>query len=123
MRSGISFKLTFSSAHFYAQPKWSAEKNLQEFGKCFTPMGHGHNYVLEIDCEANAEAIKAQAKKVVETLDHQHLNFVIPEFKDVVPTTENIAIYISKKIKEPLPAATFTLRLFEMDNLWTEIQN
>jgi 6-pyruvoyltetrahydropterin/6-carboxytetrahydropterin synthase len=39
-------KFTFSSAHRYWRPEWSAEDNTRVFGNLTVP--HGHNYVLEV---------------------------------------------------------------------------
>ncbi|MDA0987209.1 MAG: 6-carboxytetrahydropterin synthase, partial [Bacteroidetes bacterium] len=38
----------FSAAHRLYNPKFSDKKNLQIFGKCSNPNGHGHNYILEV---------------------------------------------------------------------------
>lgn len=35
---------SFSASHRLHQPKWSDEKNLEFFGHCNNPNGHGHNY-------------------------------------------------------------------------------
>jgi 6-pyruvoyltetrahydropterin/6-carboxytetrahydropterin synthase len=37
-------KFTFSSAHRYWRPEWSAEDNTRIFGNLTVP--HGHNYLL-----------------------------------------------------------------------------
>ena len=37
-------------------------------------------------------------KEVEDVLDHKNLNLDIPYFKNVVPTTENLAIFIWKKL-------------------------
>jgi 6-pyruvoyltetrahydropterin/6-carboxytetrahydropterin synthase len=131
------FKITqnFSSAHFYHQPQWSEEKNQAEFGKCFTTYGHGHDYTVEIEFELQEQnqakkEIEMQllelSRELVETLDHQHLNFVIPEFQIQIPTTENISLWIWKKmeakLKHQVPAAKIRyLRLFENPEIWVEL--
>ena len=54
-------------------------------------------------------------------LDHEHLNFVIPEFKTTVPTTENILLYFEKKILSlKLKNQLAFIKLFEMENLYSE---
>lgn len=126
----LSLKSPFSSAHLYAQPRWDATQNERAFGRCYTPYGHGHNYVLEVGFHAGNEDILS-AKRFYETLmqelthrlDHEHLNFVIPEFKERIPTTENIALYFLEKLKGSIPEKQIAfVRLYEMDNLWTEIR-
>ncbi len=125
----MTLKSPFSAAHFYNQPAWSEERNREVFGRCFTPYGHGHNYTLEISFKVapqkwreERQELQALMSFLTSVLDHEHLNFVIPEFREKVPTTENIALYFMQKIREHVPADKIVrLRLFEMDNLWTEI--
>jgi len=117
---------TFSAAHLYHQKSWSAEQNTACFGKCFTEHGHGHNYRFEVGIEAPKAprtTLQANVKSVTDLLDHQHLNFVIPEFKNTIPTTENMALYLLKKLQERSPAEKISyIKLFEMNDLWVEIR-
>jgi len=116
----------FSAAHFYQQKQWPPEVNAAHFGKCFTPYGHGHNYRLEVAfafSETPLPELQAQVKGVTDLLDHQHLNFVIPEFQDEIPTTENIALYLLKKLQERCARERISyIRLFETNDLWVEIR-
>jgi 6-pyruvoyltetrahydropterin/6-carboxytetrahydropterin synthase len=116
----------FSAAHLYHQKKWSEAENKACFGKCFTEYGHGHNYTLEVGFSAPQslrQPLQAHVKAVTDLLDHQHLNFVIPEFKDTIPTTENIAIYLLKKLQERCPNEGLSyIKLFETTDLWVEIR-
>ncbi|HWU44417.1 MAG TPA: 6-carboxytetrahydropterin synthase [Bdellovibrio sp.] len=126
----LTLRENFSSAHLYFQPQWSAEKNLQNFGRCFTEHGHGHNYVLEVSfkvSESNLpekkKSYQTLLKELCSRLDHEHLNFVIPEFKKIIPTTENILLYFEKKLKDSAAGPHLAgLKLFEMKDLWTEIR-
>ena len=126
----LVLKSTFSSAHFYAQEKWDEVQNKKTFGRCYTPYGHGHNYILEVGFKTSAESWQQDQDKysvvlakLTDKLDHEHLNFVIPEFKNKVPTTENIAVYFQDRLHETLGNNRITnIKLFEMDNLWTEIR-
>lgn len=126
----LSLKSSFSSAHFYAQPLWDKTQNETTFGRCYTPYGHGHNYTLEVGFLLNnTQGLQKKLEyqnlltQLTTRLDHEHLNFVIPEFKDQVPTTENIAIYFLEKLKASISEKDLSyIRLYEMDNLWTEIR-
>ncbi len=126
----LYIKSTFSSAHFYSRPEWSEQKNREVFGRCFTPFGHGHNYTLEVGFQSSPESFLNDQKTyqmvlnlLTEKLDHEHLNFVIPEFKTQIPTTENIAVYFMEKLQQRLsPEKIASVKLFEMDTLWTEIR-
>lgn len=116
----------FSAAHLYHQKAWSEAENRACFGKCFTEHGHGHNYRLEVGFNAPKapfEELKKAVQRVTDLLDHQHLNFDIPEFKDTIPTTENIALYLLKKLQEGSPQGQISyIKLFEMTDLWVEIR-
>lgn len=117
---------SFSAAHFYHQKNWSPQENQIFFGKCFTPYGHGHNYRLEVGFQAPQvppPELQRAVPAVTGLLDHQHLNFEIPEFQTLIPTTENIAIYLLKKLQEGCPNELISyIKLFEMDDLWVEIR-
>lgn len=116
---------SFSSAHFYHQPQWDETRNRQEFGLCYTKHGHGHDYRLEIELETeNLNKVTSLIDAIVQRLDHQHLNFEIPEFKTKIPTTENLALYLQKELKESLSAQDFTfikLKLLETPEIWVEL--
>lgn len=126
----LTLKSPFSSAHFYAQKAWNEEQNQKTFGRCYTEYGHGHNYVLEVGFKlTNPQDLEKRnfyqdsLKALTMSLDHEHLNFVIPEFKEKIPTTENIALYLLENLKLSIPKEQISyLRLYEMDNLWTEIR-
>ena len=117
-------RTTFNAAHRLLNQNWSDEKNIRIFGKCNSPNFHGHNYVLEtwlegeidpdtgyvIDLGVLKQIIK---EEVEEPFDHRNLNLDIPEFKNLNPTAENIAIVIFKKLKKRLPQFKLTVRLYE----------
>lgn len=126
----LTLKNSFSSAHFYAQPLWDKTQNQNTFGRCYTQYGHGHNYTLEVGFILhNSAEIQKKSEyqnlltQLTTRLDHEHLNFVIPEFKDKVPTTENIALYFLDKLKLSVSEKDLSyIKLYEMDTLWTEIR-
>ena len=109
MRVTICRKGHFNAAHRLYNNNWSKEKNKEVFGICSNENFHGHNYELtvkiygELDKETGMvfelKRMKDIIKKEVEdVLDHKNLNLDIPYFKNVVPTTENLAIFIWKKL-------------------------
>lgn len=100
MTKTVLLEFRFSSAHLYHQPKWSDKKNKSEFGLCYSKFGHGHNYKLQVTVpdSKNIETIKNQIQKVVDLIDHKHLNFEVPEFKNQIPTSEIIVQYFEEKL-------------------------
>lgn len=124
----LTLESCFSAAHFYSQPKWSVSKNKITFGKCFSKYGHGHNYKLVVSFDIDVQSIfKKQdlqnaLNSVTNELDHHHLNLTVKEFKTQIPTTENIALYFQDKLKKLIPSVKIvTIKLFETEDLWTEI--
>ncbi len=124
-----AFRYRFSAAHFYHQTSWSFAQNQETFGKCFTEYGHGHDYIVDVMVEnqsSEIEVIDQALKDVVSKIDHQHLNFVFAEFKERVPTTENLAQFILKEMKSVLENKKAEvqikhLRLFENPSIWVEL--
>lgn len=128
----LSRRITFSAAHRYFQKKLSEADNRKIFGRCYTEFGHGHNYVLEIAISGEIDPLTGMVmnlvdvdqilKNVVDPLDHQHLNFDVPAFKDTVPTTENIAKFCFDEIAKQMPpnVKLVRARLFETENLWAD---
>ncbi len=110
MKVKVSRKARFNAAHRLYRPDWSFEKNKATFGKCNNPNFHGHNYELivsvtgEIDSETgfviDMKILKGLIKTEIEDqLDHKNLNIDVPEFKNLNPTAENIAVVIWNKLR------------------------
>lgn len=123
----IELEYQFSAGHFYQVKEWSAEKNTAEFGLCFNPWGHGHNYRFLVQFKGLNQFTEEEilnfnkiCQSVTNQLEHRHLNHEITEFKKIVPTTENIAVYLAKKIASQTDFL-HKLILFEMKNLWVEV--
>ena len=100
-RKLLTKKMEFSASHRYWNPEWNEYKNREIFGKSAGPYGHGHNYCLELTVEGevdpetgmiiNLDDLKTIMKDVLRDFDHKHLNEDNVHFKDLVPTSENIA--------------------------------
>lgn len=128
----LTRKAEFSSSHFYRNPAWSNEENLRRFGKCANPNGHGHNYTLEVTVAGEVDPVTGFVvdlkllkdileEQVVSVYDHRHLNYEVPEFKDQIPTTENIAVAIWNRIDGKIPNAKLKrVRVYEMPDLFAD---
>ena len=113
MKVTVSRKAHFNAAHRLYRKEWSDKKNYSVFGKCSNPHYHGHNYELivhvtglvnpktgyVIDMKILKDLIKSE---VEEKMDHKNLNEEVPEFIEMIPTAENIAIVIYNKLKPHL---------------------
>ena len=109
MRVTISRKAHFNAAHRLFRKHWSDAQNSSVFGKCSNPHYHGHNYELiahitgEIDPETgyvmDMKVLKDLIKeKIEDEFDHKNLNEEVPEFLDLIPTAENMAVVIYQKL-------------------------
>ena len=109
MRVTISRKAHFNAAHRLFRKDWSDAQNISIFGKCSNPHYHGHNYELiahitgEIDPETgyvmDMKVLKDLIKDEIEDeFDHKNLNEEVPEFLDLIPTAENMAVVIYQKL-------------------------
>lgn len=110
MKVKVSRRAHFNAAHRLYRSDWSFEKNESVFGKCNNPKFHGHNYDLivsvtgEIDQETgyvmDMKTLKDLIKEHVERhFDHKNLNLDVPEFQELNPTAENIAVVIFDKLR------------------------
>lgn len=129
----LTKRVTFSASHRYWNKNWSEEKNNEVFGKCTSPHGHGHNYVLEttvqgdIDPETgmiiNLYNLKPIIVEALKDFDHKFLNEDNPAFADLIPTTENIAKVLWDVISEQLAGHSCRLhriRLYETPELYVD---
>lgn len=127
MRVKISRKAHFNAAHRLFRPEWDDQKNLEVFGKCSNPRYHGHNYDLivsvtgPIDPKTGFVMDMSVLKRLIrdeieEAFDHKNLNLEVPEFKDLNPTAENIAIVIWNKLRPHIDTACdLEVELFETE--------
>ncbi|MBA2875225.1 6-carboxytetrahydropterin synthase [Thermaerobacillus caldiproteolyticus] len=101
----LTRKYHFSSAHRLHSHQLTEEENQKLFGKCNNLYGHGHNYYLEVTVIGEPDPITGMVvnlmeldeivdREVIKKFDHKHLNLDTEEFKEINPTSENIAIVI-----------------------------
>ncbi|HEY9890182.1 MAG TPA: 6-carboxytetrahydropterin synthase [Candidatus Obscuribacterales bacterium] len=135
MEAYLTISTHFSAAHRLALPTLSYEENVEIYGKCARPHGHGHNYHLEVTVKgetdprtgmiADLTALQqAIDDHVVEPFDHTFLNKDIPYFEQVVPTAENIALHIRDLLREPIAqtgAQLHKVKLIESPNNSAEV--
>lgn len=131
-KTSITRVYEFAAAHRLHSTALSEQQNLDMFGKCNNPSGHGHNFVLEVTVEgepdpqtgmiANIQEIDDKVNDlVVERLDHKNLNIDIPEFKDRVVTSEVLVNEIFNSLEGRLPAKLSRVRLFETARSYFEV--
>ena len=88
----------------------SEDQNRQLYGKCNNPYGHGHNYIVEVSACGPADERTGLAvdtalldglmrQEVLIPFDHRNLNADVNSFAAVVPTSENLAVEICRRLK------------------------
>lgn len=112
----LHHRYEFAAAHRLHVDELSAEENRRVFGKCNNPAGHGHNYQLEVAVRVpvgeEGEVVPVEAldelvdEQVISVLDHKHLNFDVPQFGELNPSVENIAVVIHGLLEPHVPGLT-----------------
>lgn len=130
----ITRRVEFSASHRCAVAEWTDEKNRAVFGPDANPYGHGHNYVLEVTLGGKVDPVTGMIvdlkdvktilnREVVDVMDHRYLNAEVPPFDTVVPTAENIARDIWRRLKPHFNSEAVDLkqvRLYETESLYVE---
>lgn len=123
----------FNAAHKLYNPIWDAKKNEEVFGKCANANWHGHNYKLQVTVKGtphpetgfviDAKILsKLMKEHIVDKLDHRNLNLDVDFIpKNLMPTTENLAILIWNELKSKLfDCELHCIKIYETENIFVE---
>ena len=128
MRTQLTRKISISASHRLISSHLSPEENADLFGKCYSPNGHGHNYEVSVTLQGEVDPRtgivfdlvrlkEIMMEEIHEPFDHKHLNLDCNEFKELNPTTENLAQIIFKKIDLRLPKnLLYSVEVWETSN-------
>ncbi len=129
----LSQRFEFSASHRLHNPSLSDDENRAKFGKCNNPHGHGHNYELQVtlagEPDANGVVIdvpameRVVAETVIDRFDHKNLNVETDEFRDLIPSVENIAMVIYRLLKPEFDgerARLASVTVWETPKTWCE---
>lgn len=102
----FSEKFEFAATHKLWNDDFSEQQNLEVFGKCANPAGHGHNYLVEVTVKTPADKNDFRIgdferivdSELIKLVDHKNLNVEVEEFGKTNPTIENIAVFAWKKL-------------------------
>ncbi|KAK2721227.1 6-pyruvoyl tetrahydrobiopterin synthase-like [Artemia franciscana] len=118
---------TFSASHRLHNPTLSDEENARIFGKCNSPNGHGHNYVVEVTVKGPVdektgmvmdlvELKKAVEEAIMKPLDHKNIDKDVEYFRNgVVSTTENVTVFIWNQLKNYTKELLHEVKVFETE--------
>lgn len=130
----ITKRVEFSASHACRNPLLSDRENEELFGPAANSHGHGHNYAIEVTVEGDPDAVTGMVidlkklkdvvnRQVIEPYDHRFLNYEVPPFDRLVPTAENIAMDIWKRLQPQLAGAASRLhavRVYETADLYVD---
>jgi len=122
----FSERFEFAATHRLWNDAFSEQQNLDVFGKCANPTGHGHNYLVEVTIMGPADVpleigrfqsvVDAQLMQLV---DHKNLNVDVPTFHDQIPTVENIAVFAWQRLAGRFdPARLHGITVWESDRTY-----
>jgi 6-pyruvoyltetrahydropterin/6-carboxytetrahydropterin synthase len=130
----LTRKAEFSASHVCRNPDFDEVRNREVYGNNANPNGHGHNYVLEVTLSGDADPVTGMVfdlrelkeilnREVVDPMDHRFLNYEVAPFDKIIPTTENIATEIWRRIEPCIRRSTVRLhnvRLYETSDLYVD---
>lgn len=130
----ITRKVEFSASHVCRNPQLSEQENQSLFGAAANPHGHGHNYVVEVSLAGEPDPVTGMVldlkelkeiltRQVVEPYDHRFLNYEVPPFDRVIPTPENIALDIWRRLEPQLNdhrRKLHAVRVYETPDLYVD---
>jgi 6-pyruvoyltetrahydropterin/6-carboxytetrahydropterin synthase len=106
----VTRRYQFAASHRLHSGELSAEENRVLYGKCNHPYGHGHNYIVEVSARGplddNGRAVdpglldELVGRQVLAPFEHRNLNTEVERFAREVPTTENLAREICRRLKQ-----------------------
>jgi 6-pyruvoyltetrahydropterin/6-carboxytetrahydropterin synthase len=106
----LTRRYQFSASHRLHSVALSDLANQDLYGKCNNPYGHGHNYEVEVTVKGPVDDRTGRVvdlkdldglvrRHITEPLEHRNLNEEVPEFQQLVPTTENLNVVINERLR------------------------
>jgi len=107
----LARRYRFSASHRLHAPSLAEDENQQIYGKCNNPFGHGHDYVVDVVVRGEVDGETGRVvdlqrldalvrREVVDRFEHKNLNLDIAEFRDIVPTSENVAVVVAQRLRK-----------------------
>jgi 6-pyruvoyltetrahydropterin/6-carboxytetrahydropterin synthase len=100
----------FAASHRLHTSQLSTEENRRLYGKCNNLYGHGHDYVLEVSARGPLDGFGLAVdtarlddlveRQVLGPFAHRNLNVEVAVFDKLVPTSENLAMEICRRLKD-----------------------
>lgn len=130
----ITRRAEFSASHVCRLPDVPEDENQALYGAAANRNGHGHNYVLEVTLEGEPDPVTGMVldlkelkeilhQEVIGPMDHRFLNYEVAPFDRIVPTAENIAREIWRRLAPRFDgerAQLKNIRLYETEDLYVD---
>lgn len=129
----VTRKAEFSASHVCGIAGLSDFENRELYGEGANPNGHGHNYIVEATVEGDPDPVTGMVinlkdlkdvleEEIVAPMDHRFLNFEVEPFGEVIPTAENVACEIWRRLDARLGKGRLAkVRLFETDAFYVDV--
>jgi len=106
----VTRRYGFPASHRLHSPQLGDEENQRVYGKCNNPYGHGHNYIVDVSARGPANGSTGLAvdldaldrlvrEQILQPFGHSNLNTDTGAFQSLVPTSENLAVEICRRLK------------------------
>ena len=106
----LARRYAFPASHRLHSPALSDAENRALYGKCNNPHGHGHNYEVELTVRGQVDPITGRMidlagldrlveEYIVAPFRYRNLNEEIEAFRASVPTTENLAAEVDRRLR------------------------
>jgi len=110
----FSEKFEFAAMHKLWNDDFTEKQNIEVFGKCANPAGHGHNYIIEVMIKIPSGGNDSQTSdfekivnnEVIKLIDHKNINVDVAYFSKTIPTVENITVFVWNKLEGKFGKAT-----------------
>ena len=122
----LGMQRAFHAAHRLHAPSLSESENLDLYGKCNNPRGHGHRYLTEATIGGrydeksgtlyNFLAFRDGVERAILPWQDKHLDRETEEFREIPSTGENIVRALWPRFDSQLDHRLARLRLWETPN-------
>lgn len=122
----LGMEMPFSAAHRLHASGLSQTENIQLYGKCNNPLGHGHSYATETTIGGEYDSrsgtlfdflkLRSAIEASLEPWQDRHLDLETEDFRESPSTGENIVRALWPKIDNRVGQRLVRLRLWETPN-------
>jgi 6-pyruvoyltetrahydropterin/6-carboxytetrahydropterin synthase len=110
----LTKRYRFAASHRLHSPALTDEENRETYGKCNNPLGHGHNYEVELTVCGTVDPITGKVVdlrlldalaegQILAPFRYRNLNEEVAAFGTIVPTTENLGLEVDRRLRQAWP--------------------